>query len=284
MLIEADDIEQYPSEFIPAVDRLRQDLLLAAESLTVSQARYLVDCYYQMQEFRKRAANQGRAAKEGAPVVEPSLLVTWLLSQFKTLEGDLKKALDRYSDQSVVGRWSKSLYGIGPVISAGLLAHIDITKAPTVGHIWRFAGLDPTMKWAKGQKRPWNAQLKTLCWKASESFVKFKNRGCFYGPLYDQRKAFEIERNDRMENKDAATRILLEKKFSKSTEAYGHYSQGKLPPAQLHARAERWTVKLFLAHWHAVAYRAHYGKDAPKPYVISILGHADEIRCPNWPF
>ena len=37
--------------------------------------------------------------------------------------------------------------GIGPVIAAGLLANIDIKQAPTVGHIWRFAGLDPTNKW-----------------------------------------------------------------------------------------------------------------------------------------
>src|SRR5581483_161544 len=25
--------------------------------------------------------------------------------------------------------------------------HIDIEKAPTAGHIWRFAGLDPTLRW-----------------------------------------------------------------------------------------------------------------------------------------
>lgn len=56
-----------------------------------------------------------------------------------------------------------SIHGIGPVISAGLLAHIDIHRAVTVGHIWRFAGLDPSVKWLKKTKRPWNAGLKVLC-------------------------------------------------------------------------------------------------------------------------
>ncbi len=36
--------------------------------------------------------------------------------------------------------------------------------------------------------------------------------------------------------------------IGKSTEAYGHYSTGHLPPAPIDARARRWTVKLFLAH------------------------------------
>jgi hypothetical protein len=50
-----------------------------------------------------------------------------------------------------------------------LLARIDIVKAPTAGHIWRYAGLDPTVRWNKGEKRPWNAGLKVLCcpWRGS---------------------------------------------------------------------------------------------------------------------
>ena len=63
-------------------------------------------------------------------------------------------------------RWARSIYGIWPVLAAGLLAHIDIEQAPTVGHIWSFAGLDPTKKWQPKTTRPWNAArvMNTATW------------------------------------------------------------------------------------------------------------------------
>jgi hypothetical protein len=62
-----------------------------------------------------------------------------------------------------VSRWAKAQVGIGPVLAAGLAAYIDITRTPTVSALWSLAGLNPTAVWGKGEKRPWNAQLKTLC-------------------------------------------------------------------------------------------------------------------------
>jgi hypothetical protein len=52
-----------------------------------------------------------------------------------------------------------------------------------------------------------------------------------------------------------------------------------LPQKALHERSKRWAVKLFLAHWHAEAYRRHYGKEPPLPYAIGILGHAHRIEA-----
>jgi len=202
------------------------------------------------------------------------------------LERSIKNALDAYGSASPVGRWAKSIVGIGPVISAGLLAHIDITKAPTVGHIWRFAGLDPTVTWEKGQKRPWNASLKTLCWKIGESFVKVStHEDDVYGHLYVERKVKEQARNDAGALADQAAAKLDKFRIGKTTDAYAAYAAGKLPPGHLHARAKRWAVKLFLAHYHAVAFRDRFGIDAPKPYILTREGgHAHEITVPNWPF
>ena len=56
-------------------------------------------------------------------------------------------------------------------ISAGLMANIDITKVQTAGQIQAFAGLDPTREWNKGEKRPYNARLKALCWKIGQCFI-----------------------------------------------------------------------------------------------------------------
>lgn len=263
------------------MQRLSRDLRNSAKQLTPSQARYLVDLYYQVQEYRKRAANQARAMGESG---EPHELVTWVFGNMEMLENDIRRALDRYSDGQIPGQWAKSITGIGPVLSAGLLAHIDITQAPTVGHIWRFAGLDPTVTWEKKSKRPWNAKLKVLCWLAGESFVKVSNNEKdVYGHLYAVRKEQEQERNEAGAFAEQAAAVLANKKIGKDTDAYKAYSVGKLPPAHIHARAKRYAVKLFLAHYHHVAYETQYDAPPPKPYVLEHMGHVDYKAPPNWP-
>ena len=296
--------------------RLSRDLRDAARTLTEAEARYLVDYYYQLQGDRIRAGNRSFALTESG---EPHTVIAWLGQRTSTLELQIKRALDAYSDGHPVGQWARSIVGIGPVIASGLLSHIDITKAPTAGHIWRFAGLDPTVSWGKKEKRPWNARLKTLCWKIGESFVKVSgHERDVYGKLYLQRKAREIEFNLRGEYAEQAVAALAAKRLGDDTDARAWYEgrfsaetartfwttegtkraavlkagRGEvesgvrmLPPARLHLRAQRWAVKLFLAHYQAVAYRTHFGVDAPKPYAMTQAGgHAHEIVCPNWPF
>lgn len=259
-----------------AVARMTRDIAAASATLSDDEARFLVDAYYMMQEDRKRASNQLRALGDSA---EPNAVIGWLADQSGTLEKQVARALDKYTEAHKMGSWMREITGIGPVLSAGLLAHIDINKAPTVGHIWRYAGLDPTQKWNKGEKRPWNAQLKTLCWKIGQSFMKFSgHEDCFYGRIYRERKEYEIARNDRGDN--AALAATLKEKVGKTTEAFKHLSEGKLPPGQIDARARRYAVKLFLAHMHAEWHRREFGKEPPLPYAIGILGHAHEIKSP----
>lgn len=250
-----------------------RDMISDSSPLSRDEARFLVDAYYMMQKNRLRSGGQIRALKESE---EPHAVLAWLLSQNETLENQVKAALDRYSNSLDLGRWARSIVGIGPVISAGLLAHIDIEKAPTVGHIWRFAGLDPTSRWEKGKKRPHNASLKTLCWKIGESFVKVSgNDDDIYGKIYLHRKAYEQQKNEADDYREQAE--VGAKRVGKSTEAYKYYSDGKLTPGHIHARAKRYAVKLFLSHYHEQAYKLHFGKAPPLPYPIAILGHAHKI-------
>ena len=254
--------------------RLNKDLKNAAKTLSASEARYLVDLYYTVQDYRKATTQQ-------VTDEEPNLLLGWFADQHRMLENNIKKALDIYTDNQEIGVWCKGITGIGPVIAAGLLAHIDITKAPTVGSIWKFAGLDPSSKWEKGQKRPWNADLKVLCWKIGESFVKVSgNENDFYGKIYIERKAQELLANERGDYKEKAEAVLKAKKIGKDTTAYEWYSQGKLPPAHIHARAKRYAVKLFLSHFFEMSYEHHYGKKAPEAYCFAHLGHAHKIEAP----
>lgn len=264
-----------------SVQRLSKDLAAAAATMSDDEVRFLVDYYYIAQDDRKRSDNQVRALVEGQ---EPHAVLQWLAQQSSILEKQIARALDKYTDAHPMGEWMRSIYGIGPILSAGLLAHIDIHKAPTVGHIWRFAGLDPTCKWEKGQKRPFNAKLKVLCWKVGQSFMKLSGSDdCYYGQVYKKRKEYEIQRNDSGGNKETAAEILRTKNFDKSTDAYKHLSGGKLPPAQIDARARRYAVKLFLSHMWEVWYEKEIGPVPPAPYPIAHLGHVDKIEPPNRP-
>lgn len=263
----------------PVVGKLTKDAKDAASSMTSKEARYLVSTYYQMQESRKRAANQVRALDADD---EPNATITWLLGENEALEKRAKSLLALYARSKPIGRWASSCKGIGPVLSAGLMAHIDITKAAHVGHIYSFAGLNPNVKWEKGKKRPWNADLKVMCWKIGESFVKVCNHeDSIYGRLYIQRKEEEAIKNEEGDFASQAAAKLEACNIGKTTDAYKAYASGKLPPAHLHSRAKRFAVKIFLSHWHEAAYWLHYGKKAPDPYPFAHLGHADRIACPG---
>lgn len=336
---EAAVIETVEDQESAPITYLRADLKRSAALMGVQEVRYLVDLYYQIQDYRKATDNQRRSMTS-----EPTMVFMWTRDTMARMEADIKSVMDAYTSSDPMGQWSKSIVGIGPVLAAGLSANIDITKAPTVGHIWRFAGLDPTATWLGREKaaqvvktltptaghltddqiigiagiigrnpesllrqsryagpkkapltqptaasttaalarRPWNAALKLLCWKIGDSFVKVSNHpNDVYGHYYRQRKDLETQRNLRGEYADKAREILDSKRIGKDTENYKHLTQGHLSPGHIDARARRWAVKLFLAHWHETAYRLHYKTEPPAPYPIAILGHAHRIAAPS---
>jgi hypothetical protein len=264
-----------PPADMTAVQRLTRDIRSASITLGDDEARFLVDAYYTMQEDRKRSANQLRSLSESG---EPNATIGWLFDQTETMEAQIKRALQAYVEAHPIGQRMLQVVGIGPVIAAGLLAHIDIEKAPTVGHIWRFGGMDPTCQWEKGQKRPWNADLKRLCWLIGESFVKQKSReNDYYGKVYEARKAYEQAKNLNGDYADQA-KALLAKRPNHAQRAI--YAEGRLPDGHIHARAKRYAVKLFLAHLWEIWYVHHFKKAPPLPYPIAHLGHVDFIAPP----
>jgi hypothetical protein len=261
-------------ELATSIERLSRDLREASKTLSDAEARFLVDSYYQMQENRIRSNNQVRQMDQ-----EPHEVLGWLADQSSLLEKSVQIALDLYSEAHPIGERIRSVVGVGPVIAAGLLAHIDINKCATAGAIWRYAGLDPTSEWKKGQKRPFNASLKTLCWKLGESFVKVQNnKNDVYGKLYIKRKSEEVVHNEAGDFADQAKAKLEKFNISKTTDAYKAYSQGKLPPAHIHARAKRYAVKMFLSHLHEVWHEHEFGSPPPAPYAMAHAGHVHKIE------
>jgi len=359
-------------EWFPPILKMSKDVRAAAATLGESEIRFLVDAYYAMQKQRIRASNQIKAIDRG-PNAEPHAVLNYLTEQSDTLEGQVKSALLVYASSKDLGQWLMSVYGIGPVIASGLLAHIDWSK-PTVGHVWRFAGLDPGCVWlgrekaealvkaeasedfaqlvehccakvnrksanyyasvrAQGEKpnktnftawlakRPWNTSLKTLCWKAGESFIKVQSKPKdFYGKYFVLRKTTEIANNDQGRYADQAQikMGIVDKKTDAwpwyagcypagTTAAYSALAdvfekekliteraqllkdrklkpgqgQQMLPPLHINARARRWAVKLFLSHAHFVGHWLMTKRLAPNPYPIEFCGHAHVIPPPN---
>lgn len=346
-----------------AVQRLNKDLMIAAATMTATEARFLVDQFYTAQDDRIRYDGQVRSmSKDG----EPTMLLGWLGDQSTVFENQIKRALNVYTDNNDVGIWMKSLYGIGPIMAAGFLAHIDIEQAPTAGHIWSYAGLTPTSVWMsaadaarwvkengldvrkaaaflnrnpdrlhqtattdiKGKqvkltatslaaamaKRPWNAELKKLCFKFSEVMKKFSNvEECYYGNVLKDRKHYEWEKNL---NGDYFQRCQQDAEtYGNNTEAIGWVRgcfnpeqvyrfieageslaadsvksiKGQpgsgvpmLPPAHIERRAGRYAAKLFLSHLHEVWYETHFKRRVPNPFVLEHGGHVHRVQVPNY--
>jgi hypothetical protein len=282
-------------------------------------ARFLVDAYYIEQERRKALFNQCLACeKEG----EAHTHLKKLAESTEQNEIYIRNTLKNFAKNHPVGQWSMSIVGIAEVLSAGLLAYIDITKAPTVGALWRYLGLDPTLEWL-GRKRseelvgeivpkggrvndehlamvagrtnrklaklvpllenkegkitrkslqdglakcPWNQGAKVLAWKIGESFKKVSGHPrTFYGRVYNQRKLYEIEKNEKGDYADQAA-MWLKKVPETSVVSIEAYEKGKLPVHQIYKRSARYAAKLFLAHWHHVMHVHHFGTAPPKPY------------------
>lgn len=266
---------------IITVQRLSKDIKEAITKIGVNEARFLVDTYYQLQHERITTASRIRALSGEQ---EPHALMSWLLRQFETLENQVKLSLDKYSDNFDAGEWAKSQIGIGPVIAAGLLAYIDPEHCTHAAKVWRYAGLAPHYDWKKGEKRPWNGALKTLCaFKMGESFVKTCNHpDAYYGKIYKQRKELEIYRNEQGDFADIAAGMLGRFNYGKDTEAYKAYSNGKLPAAHIHARARRLAVKIFLSHFAQVYYESTHGKPIAPIYAFHYLDHDDILTPPHY--
>jgi len=256
-----------------SIAKLSRDLRNSAASMTPTEARLLVDAYYTMQKLRIMNSNRAFAMAKGG---EPHEVISWFSAQSLILEKQVAGALDKFRQSQPINAWLDRVHGIGPVLAAGLISHIDIHQAPTVGHIWSYAGLNPTAEWKAGQKRPWNAALKTLCWKIGESFKKFSNNEkCVYGRVYRERKEYEIRRNDNLDHLELCEQTLHTRKGLTANQKT-YYENGRLPPGRIDLRASRYAVKQFLSDMHAVWYQMEFGKPPPKPYPIAILGHAHE--------
>lgn len=127
-------------------------------------------------------------------------------------------------------------------------------------------------------KIPYNAHMKVLMYKIGHQFVFVQNKpDSLYGKILKERLTYETAKNESGDFADQAAQILASKNFNKSTEAYKSYSVGKLPPAHLKQRAQRYATKMFISHLFEAEYYNKFGKMAPNPYMLAVEGHKGYI-------
>jgi hypothetical protein len=333
---ETVDVGMEAEEAGDLIVRLNKDMRQAAKLMSCREARYLVDLYFSVQKSRVAAENQIKASEK---INEPVSLLSLMHGNALVIEADTRTALGMFAKEYAAGKWLQGICGIGPVLSAALLAYLDIRerltgpctckskemdekhgkgmrifkphsgtfgdetrefvcvthigkkrcgaiktirpgaltvddgilRRPTAGAWWKYAGMDPSSVWQAGKRRPWNATLKTVLWKVEEQFWKQQNRESdVYGKLAVKRKGLEVRRNDRGEHREYALARAAEWKKKKKTSslAYKSYKEGVLPDGHVHARAKRYTGKIFLSHYYDHCYREYYGKAPWLPYAF----------------
>ena len=114
--------------------------------------RCLVNFYYQYQG--QRIANDDRIKKISKGMnqngdKDSMLALQYLADINREMEHQLKLMLGAYSVTTKVGRWLNDIVGIGPCISAGLLAYFEVTeKMKTAQNFYNYSGLnDNNIPW-----------------------------------------------------------------------------------------------------------------------------------------
>ncbi len=267
-------------EDIAPIALLGRDTIKAIKAgvVTDEEARYLANIFYTLQKDRIRMQLRLVSLRKAG---KPFLLVEHYRDQLEILEKNAAKILCAWAKTKPVWKWIESIHGIGPILGSSLIAYTPPERCTSAGSLWRYAGVDvgPMSELAS---HSYSRIYKRLFWLCGESFVKQSHEKSFYRQMYDQRKQYEHERNERGEYAEQAAEMLRRFNFGRDTVAYQYYSKGMLPPGHIHARARRWATKLFFSHFAQVHYEMTFNQPQPTIYTIAVLGHKDYIPPPNY--
>jgi len=213
--------------------------------MTDSAMRAIVDTRQQIQRERIRFGARIDALHRGADNGGGHQLtvVGHYYKRFMELEEEMDRDIAGIVKDYPIFHYVSSVKGIGPILSAKLIAMIDISRSPTVSALWRYAGYavidGERERPVKGQKLSYNKTLKTTVYLVGDSFLKSRSP---YRDIYD--KAVEFYQANRPE-----------------------WTEGHCKRA-----ARRKMVKRFLSHLWEV-WRQLEGLPVREPYVHEYLGH-----------
>jgi hypothetical protein len=213
-----------------------------------------------------RLKNEGKIAAEEYEYINNLLNVA---KEEKKFEEKYKPLMmDWIGTVPIYQQYLKYIKGLGPVLSAGLIYYIDMTKVHHASSIWKYAGLAPvdghTVKPMKGRRINYNPDFRTFCWKVGDSLLKKRTQP--YRKIYDEEKKRVLE----MHENPNYTEII----WDKEQKAW-IVGRCKSPPLHAHRRAMRKMIKRFLADYYE-NWRKVNGQPPDEPYAVAILNHTKE--------
>lgn len=226
--------------------------------MTNSLLRALVDLRNrQIQKARIQFGNRvdaiEREVDDPADSDQYKIAKSWY-EQFETLEKLLDEQIGELVEEQPLYAHVSAVKGVGPLLAAQMMAMIDVSKAPYVSSLWKFAGFAPGYdRLEKGKKAPYNTRLRLVCYKVATSFMRL---GSPYRAEYDRaREHYEETHPDWTD---------------------GHKNQA----------AKRKMMKLFLSHYWERA-RQVRGLETRRVYVQEHLGHnhiskPEDYGWPEW--
>lgn len=194
------------------------------------------------QRHRIQMSNRLAAVEDGRSDVSTETIERYC-ERFAILEKEVACEIAETVKEHDMWPWFERIKGIGPGLAGCLLAHVDIERADSISSLWKYAGQGVTDgqkdKPTKGQKLPYNAELKRICFLIGTSFLRTNSP---YRREYDEAKEF--------------------------------YQRTKLDwtPKHCDMAARRKMVKLFLSHFW-MAYRQQRGLPVRAPYAMQVLNH-----------
>lgn len=219
-----------------------------------------MDLYYDLQKNRIELGNRIGAIERAvsAEGESESDVLAEVFEKAKDLEKSLVPIFKEYASGKPGSTWLLGVRGIGPVLSANLVAtYGDCSRFGNVSKLWAWTGLSvvdgKAQKRKAGVKSNWNAKAKVLAWKIATSFEKQPAAKCFYRAFYDKAKSEYAARPD-----------------------LNGASGQKGWKGHVRNMALRKTVKLFLSHYWESA-RKDAGLATGPSYAIGISGHAGHI-------
>jgi len=261
-----------------------------------------VEMYYDFQHQRIMTGNRIQMNAERNKITEQQLEdfgVTEIERKSEAFEKDLKKIfVTEIQSRRIWTEYFEKIYGIGPVISCGLLAYIDdIGKFDNISKLWQYGGFGmntycenckkPTFVIREFQKEGKKTKTKAKQLKPMERCPECNNKTV---PIIQKRMT------GYMSNWNDKFKVLIWKigmSFEKQGIKSGYYNWYKIYKAEerekhpekikegtrtlyndghIRNRALRKVSKLFLSHFW-VTWREMEGLEVTDPYVGKLLGH-----------
>lgn len=142
--------------------KLSQDMmtdLRSIKSISKPEIKILVDSFYQIQNIRKGTREQIRAIEQGrtgggSEYATNVAILDWVNQNTSVIESGIEKCLEMICLSTEVGQWLLLTTAIGPVLGAGLMSYLDVTKAYYATGFINYAGLNDN-------NRPWLGKEKS---------------------------------------------------------------------------------------------------------------------------